>query len=87
MDAWRSGLEKSWGARLLDCAWGRHMTMTDAEKVAEYDRLVEILKDRIALEKNYRKNNAGFDAIQFVRADAYAAVVKLIMGMKALPGL
>jgi hypothetical protein len=61
--------------------------MTDAEKLAEYDQLVELLTDRVALEKHYRKNNAGFDTIQFVRADAYAAVVKLIIGIDALPGL
>jgi hypothetical protein len=59
--------------------------MTDAEKIAEYDRLVELLEDRVALEMNYHKKNASFDAIQFVRADAYVAVVNLILGVDALP--
>ncbi|MGA7342457.1 MAG: hypothetical protein WBE72_13255 [Terracidiphilus sp.] len=61
--------------------------MTDAEKIADYDRLVELLEDRIALEKNYRKKNAPFATIEFVRADAYVAVVKLILGIGVLPGL
>lgn len=61
--------------------------MTDAEKIAEYDRLVELLKDRIALEKHYRKRKASYKTIQDVRVDAYLAVVHLIIGVGALPGI
>ena len=61
--------------------------MTDAEKIAEYDRLVELLKDRIALEKHYRERKASFKTIQDVRVDAYLAVVHLIMGVDALPDI
>jgi hypothetical protein len=58
--------------------------MTDAEKLAEYDRLVELLEDRIALEKHFRKKRASLQTIQDVRVDAYLEVVKLIIGVDVL---
>ena len=59
--------------------------MTDTEKIAEYDRLVELLEDRIKLEKHYRKNESSYDTIQSVRVETYLEVVKLIIGVDALP--
>jgi hypothetical protein len=60
--------------------------MTDAEKLAEYDRLVELLNERIALEQHVCNTKNDFDAIQFVRAEAYRDVVELIFGGHVLPG-
>jgi hypothetical protein len=58
--------------------------MTDAEKLADYDRLVELLQDRINLEKHYRERKASSQTIQSVRIDAYLEVVKLIIGVDVL---
>ncbi len=60
--------------------------MTDAEKLTDYDRLVELLEDRIKLEKHFRKKRASRQTIQAVRIDAYLEVVKLIIGVDVLPG-
>lgn len=59
--------------------------MTDAEKLADYDKLVELLKDRIALEKHHRRNRAGSQTIQELRADAYEAVIIRVLGAQSLP--
>ncbi|MGO9338905.1 MAG: hypothetical protein ACLPY1_15510 [Terracidiphilus sp.] len=59
--------------------------MTDAEKLADYDRLVKLLEDRIKLEKYYREHEASFQTINDVRAHAYLEVVKLIIGVAVLP--
>jgi len=59
--------------------------MTDAQKLAEYDRLVELLEDRIKLENHYREKRASFQTIDAVRIDAYLEVVKLIIGVDVLP--
>ena len=53
--------------------------MTDAEKIADYDRIVEIVRDQIALEKHESKYNAGAD-IQFIRADAYGHILDVLVG-------
>jgi hypothetical protein len=58
--------------------------MTDAEKLADYDRLIELLNDRIALEKTFRRKKYR-DAVQSVRAEAYRDIVVLILGAGALP--
>ena len=58
--------------------------MTDAEKITEYDQLVELLKDRVALEIHYRKTGMAYDTIQQVRTDAYEAIVHLVLGVDAL---
>jgi len=62
--------------------------MTQAQKAAIYDQLVQLLHDRIELEKHYRQKNMGavatFDTIEAVRTDAYKAVVELILGSDVL---
>jgi hypothetical protein len=60
------------------------MPMTDAEKLAEYDRLVELLEDRIKLEKHFRRKRASIQTINAVRVEAYLEVVKLIIGVDVL---
>lgn len=56
------------------------MVMTDAQKVAEYDRLVALLKDRIDLERHYRQEGFPGSTIDQVCIDAYRAVLELIFG-------
>jgi len=58
--------------------------LTDAEKIAEYGRLVELLKDRIKLEKFYRKKKSSDQTMQSVRVETYLDVVKLIIGANVL---
>lgn len=53
--------------------------MTDPEKIGDYDRIVEIVRDQIELEKHVRKNNTG-DDVQFLRADAYRHILDVLVG-------
>jgi hypothetical protein len=53
--------------------------MTDAEKIADYDRIVEIVRDQIALEKHMRRKNNGA-GIEFIRADAYGHILDVLVG-------
>ena len=62
------------------------MTITE-QKAQIYDELLDLLKDRVALEEHFRAEGKSENAIQSVRADAYAAVVNLILGPNALPGI
>jgi hypothetical protein len=55
-----------------------------AEKLACYDRVVEILQDRLALERHRRRGWASFDAILSVREDAYIDLVRAVLGHDAL---
>jgi hypothetical protein len=62
--------------------------MTDQEKIAAYDTIADLIEDRIALEKNHRKNGQnGNTFICEVRADAFNAVVRLYAGRDALPDI
>jgi len=54
--------------------------MTDAEKITEYDRIVQIVRDQIALEKHMRERNSASDGIQFFRADAYGHILDVLIG-------
>jgi hypothetical protein len=58
--------------------------MTDAQKIADYDRIVEIIDDQIALEKHQVKNNMRPEGIQFSRADAYRHIVVAVKGVDIL---
>lgn len=40
--------------------------MTEAQKAAKYDQLVELLRERIELEMHYREKNTDFGTIQTV---------------------
>lgn len=57
--------------------------MTDAEKLADYERVVQIIKDQVALEKHMRGRKAKHEAIQFIRADAYEHIVHRVIGPHA----
>ncbi len=54
--------------------------MTDAEKIAEYDRIVEIVRDQMTLEEHMRRRNVASDGIQFIRADAFGHILKVLVG-------
>jgi hypothetical protein len=55
--------------------------MTDAQKLADYDRIVEIIDDQMALEKHQIKRNVSSEGIQFSRADAYRHIVVAVKGI------
>lgn len=59
--------------------------MTDAEKLADYERVVEIIRDQMSLEKFYHKKNADWSTIEFIRADAYKNIVDVVIGVHTLP--
>jgi|CZKL01.1.fsa_nt_gi hypothetical protein len=56
--------------------------MTDAEKIAKYDRIVEIINDAIALEKYHRETGAHPSAIPQTRTHAYQKIFELITGKR-----
>lgn len=58
--------------------------MTDAEKIAAYDKLTELLEDRLALEAYFHSTSATDAAIDSVRLSAYSDLVNLIYGRGAL---
>jgi hypothetical protein len=55
--------------------------MTDAQKIADYDRIVEIIDDQMALEKHQIKQDVNFDGMQFSRADAFRQIVIAAKGI------
>lgn len=57
---------------------------TVAEMLACYDRVVDILEDRVALERHMRRNKASFDAILYARESAYVDLVRAVLGHSAL---
>ena len=59
--------------------------MTDAEKLADYDRLVELLQRPDQPRKNtYRERKASSRSNPVRAHDAYLEVVKLIIGVNVL---
>lgn len=56
----------------------------DAKKLARYDRVVEIIRDHMALESHKLGRSASFDEILFAREDAYRDVVDVVIGADAL---
>jgi hypothetical protein len=60
--------------------------MTDAEKLADYDSIVAIIKDELSLEKYYVRKRKTFDVISLIRAEAYKKIVDAVIGVHALPG-
>ncbi len=54
--------------------------MSDAEKTRKYDELVELLQDRLALEKHYCVEGLPRSTIDAVHIDGYEAVVRLVFG-------
>jgi len=57
---------------------------SDAEKLSCFDRVLEILRDRMALEVHMRGRNATFQEILYAREDAYCNLVTAVMGPHAL---
>lgn len=56
---------------------------TAAEKLASYERVVEIIKDRQALEGHLRGLNASEDEIVSMREGAYRDIVDEVLGFEA----
>jgi hypothetical protein len=71
---------------LARCAPFRAMIlcMTDAEKLAAHERVIQIIQDALALEKHCAKEGRSWDAIEFLRADAYKNIVDRVMGSDVL---
>jgi hypothetical protein len=59
-------------------------TATVAKNLACYERVTEIIKDRLALEAHMRGRNASFREILFAREDAYCNIVSAVLGSNAL---
>jgi hypothetical protein len=62
-------------------------SMTDAEKLAHYERIIEIVRDRLALEKYYAEKGEDWETIQFARCDAYKNIVDAVFGAEVLHDL
>ena len=60
--------------------------MTDAEKLADYERVIEIIKDEMSLEEFYVKEKKSWGTIEFIRADAYKNIVDVMIGIHKLAG-
>ena len=66
---------------------GYNRPMTEQEKLADYERVVEIVRDEMKLEQLYVNQRKGWAAIEFIRADAYKRIVDVLMGVHSLPAL
>jgi len=58
--------------------------MTDAEKLATYERVLEIIRDQMSLEKFYVQEKRDWGAIEFIRADAYKRITDAVIGHHSL---
>lgn len=61
-----------------------HHRMTDTEKLADYERVMQIVNDALALEKHFAKEGMPWETIEFLRADTYKKIVDRIFGFKLL---
>ena len=59
--------------------------MSDAEKVAAYERVMNIVQDAIALEQNCVRKHDPASVIEFNRAEAFKRIVETVSGLNALP--
>ena len=59
--------------------------MTDGEKIAEYEQIMSIVRDAIALEQNCVARKESVSAIDFNRAEAFKRIVETVLGVDALP--
>jgi hypothetical protein len=59
-------------------------SMTTEEKLACFERVLEIMKDRVALEMHMRGRNATFQEILYAREDAFTNLVSAVLGPHAL---
>lgn len=58
--------------------------MTDAEKLSDYQRIVEIIEEQLALQRHLRQKRANFEQVQFSQVDAYSHIVDIVAGRSAL---
>jgi hypothetical protein len=58
--------------------------MADPEKLARYERVLEIIRDALALEKYYAQEGKDWEAIEFLRCDAYKNIVDAVFGPDVL---
>jgi len=58
--------------------------VTDAEKIARYDRIAEIVNDQMALESHRRAGKAKEEAIELIRAEAYEDIVDVVVELNGL---
>jgi hypothetical protein len=61
--------------------------MTDQEKIAAYDAIADLIRDRIAIEENSHDNGMAYAGIETVRLNAYSDIVDLIIGHGTLISL
>jgi hypothetical protein len=54
--------------------------MTDQEKIAVYDAIADLIRDRIAIEENSHDNGMAYAGIETIRLNAYSDIVDLIIG-------
>ncbi len=59
-------------------------SVTDAEKLADYEIVMQIINDALALEKHFAKEGRPFETIEFLRADAYKSIVDRVFGPDTL---
>jgi hypothetical protein len=63
-------------------------TMTDQEKIVAWDKLVDLVEDRVRLELFERdRGEATPEYIDYLRADAFNSFVRFVAGPNALPNL
>jgi hypothetical protein len=56
--------------------------MSDAEELADYERIVEIIRAQMALEQHQQQlPDATFEEIEFGRVDADRQIVQLVTGV------
>lgn len=58
------------------------MSDADKEKLSNYERIVEIVKDQMALQRHIEEKRYSFASIQFSQADAYLHIVEIVAGPK-----
>jgi hypothetical protein len=54
--------------------------MTDAEKLAAFERVCQIVVDQMKLENHFVAEQRDSDAIDFTRLNAYVQIVNAVMG-------
>jgi len=52
--------------------------MTDADKLADYERVVEIVRAQLSLERHHIDRQRSPDDIRLTQVDAYRQIVKQI---------
>lgn len=71
------------GARVRGSRYNR--PMTEREKLEDYARVLEIVRDEMKLEQLYVSQKKKWEAIEFIRADAYKRIADVLVGVHRLP--